>query len=165
MTNNFDLKKFLTENKLTNNSKLISEAYTPHDALMRMVDSMWGDSSKRLEVETAIDNAYEQGEFDTEDLENLSKDQLLRWAESTIHNFGEKEGWYEEPNRDMGWDERDDRMEEEVDPAYESNERNDSDLVSEIRYFLKQYINLEYDKDTLLDNITYSINNESKITK
>ena len=115
MENNFDLRSFLTENKLTKNSQLISEAedkgsYTPYDALMTMVDIMWGDSSKRLEVETAIDNAYEQGEFNTEDLEDLSKDQLLRWAESMIYDFGEKEGWHEDPkNRDMGWDERDDR--------------------------------------------------------
>lgn len=105
-------------------------SHTPYDALMDEVGSIWGESEKHseyqtaidkaykkglelktaidnahekgLEPKTAIDNAYEEGVIiDPEGLENYTRDELNKWAEDQIIAFGEKEGWYEDPNRTM----------------------------------------------------------------
>ena len=57
MENNFNLKKFLTENKLTNNSKILSEASGKSEALAKAKTShnktmskLKGQSQGRVEV-------------------------------------------------------------------------------------------------------------------
>jgi hypothetical protein len=117
MTDNFDLKKFLVENKLTKNSKQLTEDYNSYDDEPGYSDRKKSPSKR----------------WDTDD--------------------DEEDRYDDEDENDIN---------EERDEAADSNERLDSDIVSDIKHFLNQYINLEYDKDTLLDNITNAINSDKQ---
>jgi hypothetical protein len=66
MKNNFDLKKFLVENKLTKNSKLLKENTQGFDALMDAVDDYIDPSHPDHErLAQAVENALHNAEIDT----------------------------------------------------------------------------------------------------
>lgn len=69
MKNNFDLRKFLTENKLTTNSKMVKERADFYDnafeALMDAVDDVVGvDSPDHDKLAAAVEDALNSGDID-----------------------------------------------------------------------------------------------------
>lgn len=64
--NNFDLKKFLTENKLTQTSKAIVEVSDPgFDQFMDAVDDLYMDHPRYEELQNAVEDALNSGQIDS----------------------------------------------------------------------------------------------------
>jgi hypothetical protein len=78
MANTFDLKKFLTENSLTLNSKLIKEAYQPKSKLEQIIQAAWEEKDLSKAKQIVIDLI--------EPSKIKSKDQIL----STIKTISSK---------------------------------------------------------------------------
>ena len=112
MADNFNLRTFLSENKLTNNSKLINEVSEyGYSELMDAVDAYCDqDSPQFSKLQTAVDDAYEAGEIDTSE---FGDDPSAAYR--AVDLIATESGLFDEPDRDMGFDERDDRTEEGVD--------------------------------------------------
>ena len=65
MADNFNLRTFLTENKLTKNTQLLKEGSDyGYEALMDVVDNEYdGDPT----IAAAVEDAYHNGDIDTSD--------------------------------------------------------------------------------------------------
>ena len=105
MADNFNLRSFLSENKLTKNSKLLKEGSDyGYDVLMDAVEDYCDqDSPQFSKLQTAVDDAYEAGQIDTSDFGHDP-----RAPYKAVEEIAKESGLFDEPDRDMGWDERDD---------------------------------------------------------
>jgi hypothetical protein len=66
MENSFDLRKFLVENKLTGNSKLLKENIYDFDKLMKAVDDyLPKDHPNYEDLQDEVEQALNNGEIDT----------------------------------------------------------------------------------------------------
>lgn len=66
MSNNFDLRKFLVENKLTGNSKLLKENIYDFGKLMNAVDDyLHRDDPNYTKLQDEVEQALNNGEIDT----------------------------------------------------------------------------------------------------
>ena len=112
MADNFNLRTFLSENRLTDNSKLINEVSEyGYSELMDAVEAYCDqDSPQFSKLQTAVDDAYEAEQIDTSE---FGDDPSAAYR--AVDLIATESGLFDEPDRDMGFDERDDRPEEGVD--------------------------------------------------
>lgn len=112
MTNNFDIRQFLTENKLTKNSKLINEVSDyGFDALMDEVDDLYSPGTpEHIALSNAVEEAMYNGEIDMSESEESFSQAVDRIAgeigleenQLAIEFQGDKEAKEMESELDLG---------------------------------------------------------------